>query len=85
MLGGSPNLTLGLANFHGADLTDAALVVCYLPGPAMEKLRPKLEAELPKGALVLSNAFALPGWRAVEERTVPNIHQSRVYLYPPGV
>ncbi len=84
LLGGPPNLTLALANFHGADLSDAALVVCYLPGPAMEKLRPKLEAELPNGVLVLSNTFALPGWRAVEEKTVPDIHRSRVYLYRKG-
>lgn len=84
LLGGPPNLTFALANFHGADLSDAALVVCYLPGPAMEKLRPKLEAELPHGVLVLSNTFALLGWRAVEEKTVPDIHRSRVYLYRKG-
>lgn len=84
LLGGPPNLTFALANFHGADLSDAALVVCYLPGPAMEKLRPKLEAELPNGVLVLSNTFALLGWRAVEEKTVPDIHRSRVYLYRKG-
>lgn len=84
LLGGPANLTVALANFHGADLSDAALVVCYLPGPAMEKLRPKLEAELPEGALVLSNTFALAGWRAAREKTVPDIHQSRVYLYRKG-
>lgn len=84
MVGGPPNVAFTLANFHGADLSDAALVVCYLPGPAMEKLRPKLEAELPNGVLVLSNTFALTGWRAVEEKTVPDIHRSRVYLYRKG-
>ena len=47
----------------------------------MEKLKPKLEAELKPGALVLSNTFALAGWQAVEERTAPDIHASRVYLY----
>ena len=84
MGGGPPNVAFALANFHGADLSDVALVVCYLPGPAMEKLRPKLEAELPNGALVLSNTFALTGWRAVEESTVPDIHRSKVYLYRKG-
>ncbi|MCH7937100.1 MAG: SAM-dependent methyltransferase [Proteobacteria bacterium] len=84
LLGGPPNVAFALTNFHAADLSDAALVVCYLPGPAMEKLRPKLEAELPDGALVLSNAFALTGWRAAREKTVPDIHRSRVYLYRKG-
>ena len=42
------------------------------------------KAELPSGALVLSNTFALPGWRAIEERTVPDIHRSKVYLYRKG-
>jgi len=47
----------------------------------MEKLKPKLEAELKPDALVLSNTFALAGWQVVEERTAPDIHASKVYLY----
>ena len=78
---GPGNLRLTCKNFHDADLSDAALVVCYLPGPAMEKLRPKLEAELPRGALILSNTFALRGWQAVDTRTAPDMYRSRIYLY----
>ena len=78
---GPANLSLACKNFHAADLSDAALVVCYLPGPAMEKLRPKLEAELPRGALILSNTFALRGWQAVDTRTAPDMYRSRIYLY----
>ncbi len=79
--GGLKNLTFRFGDFHNADLTGAALVVCYLPGPAMEKLRPKLEAELKPGALVASNTFALRGWDPVEVRTAPDAHASQVYLY----
>ncbi len=50
-IAGPDNLFLSSKDFHNADLADAALVVCYLTGPAMEKLRPKLEAELPPGRL----------------------------------
>ena len=50
----------------------------------MAKLRPKLEAELPKGALVLSNTFALSGWQAVAEKTASDLHASKVYLYRVG-
>ncbi len=62
IIGGPKNLCFCFRNFLKADLSAAALVVCYLPGPAMEKLKPKLDAELKPGALVLSNTFALAGW-----------------------
>ncbi len=80
----SANLRFRFGDFHNADLTGAALVVCYLPGPAMEKLRPKLEAELKPGALVASNTFHLRGWTPVEVRTAPDAHASQVYLYRVG-
>lgn len=79
--GNTGNLTFRFGDFHNADLTGAALVVCYLPGPAMEKLKPKLEAELKPGALVASNTFAFRGWTPVEVRTAPDAHASQVYLY----
>ena len=50
----------------------------------MEKLKPKLEAELPAGALVLSNTFAVRGWDPIEVRTAPDVHASQVYLYRVG-
>jgi hypothetical protein len=78
---GPANLSFACKNFHAADLGDAALVVCYLPGPAMEKLRPKLEAELPAGTLILSNTFALRGWQAIDTQTAPDMYRSQVYLY----
>jgi len=78
---GPDNLFLSLRDFNNADLSDAALVVCYLTGPAMEKLRPKLEAELPPGTLVVSNTFAFKGWRAIDTRTAPDMYRTQVYLY----
>ena len=82
--GGPGNVTFSLGDFLKADLSDAALVACYLPGPAMEKLKPKLAAELPPGALVLSNTFAIRDWQPVDEKTAPDQHLSRVYLYRVG-
>jgi hypothetical protein len=81
VFGGPPNLTIRLRDFHGASLADAALVVCFLTPPAMEKLKSKLESELGPGALVLSNTFAFRDWQPAEVRTVPDPHRSRVYLY----
>lgn len=78
---GPENLAVRFGDFHKADLSDAALVVCYLPGTAMEKLKPKLVAELKPGALVASNTFAIREWKAEIEKTASDIHNSRVYLY----
>jgi hypothetical protein len=50
----------------------------------MEKLKPKLEAELPAGALVLPNTFAVRGWDPIEVRTAPDVHASQVFLYRVG-
>ncbi|HJO74956.1 MAG TPA: class I SAM-dependent methyltransferase [Rhodospirillales bacterium] len=80
-INGPKNLSLRLKDFNKVDLSDAALVVCYLPGAAMQKLKPKLEAELPSGALVLSNTFAIRGWEPIEVQTAPDVHASQVYLY----
>lgn len=82
--GGPGNVTFRLGDFHRANLGGAGLVVCYLPGPAMEKLKPKLAAELPPGALVVSNTFQIRDWQPVDEKTVPDQHLSRVYLYRVG-
>lgn len=78
---GRANLSFQLKNFHRADLSQAALVVCFLTPPIMEKLKPKLEAELQAGALVVSNTFAFRGWRPIDTRTVPDVHATNVYLY----
>ena len=47
----------------------------------MTELKPKLEAELRPGALVLSNTFAVPGWQPVATRTADDMYRSAVYLY----
>ncbi len=76
-----PNLALRRADFMAADLSDAALVVCYLYPGAMRRLREKLERELPAGALVVCNAFLVPGWRPTSVRHAADQYASPVYLY----
>jgi hypothetical protein len=76
-----PNLALQRADFMAADLSDAALVVCYLYPGAMRRLREKLKRELPAGALVVSNAFLVPGWRPTSVRHATDQYESPVYLY----
>ncbi len=43
-------------------LTDADVVYLYLTTSANEKVRPKLEAELKKGARVVSHDYKIEGW-----------------------
>lgn len=76
-----PNLTIRRADFGEADLSDAAVVVCYLLPEAMKALRPKFEAELAPGAMVVSNFFAVPGWRASLELIADDIYRSKVHVY----
>ena len=81
------NLVLRRADFMAADLGDAALVVCYLYPGAMRRLRDKLERELQAGALVVSSAFLVPGWRPAAVRLAADQYETPVYLYrmPPEV
>ena len=76
-----PNLTIRLRNFYNRPLTDAAGVVCYLYPGTMKKLKSKLEAELPDSAWVISNTFAMPGWKPERRVQVEGVLSSSVYLY----
>ncbi len=82
-----PNLSFRHGDFHDCPLNDAGLVVCYLFPDGMEKLKPKLENELADGAMVVSNTFAMPGWKPERVARAGDIYSSPVYLYrmPPPV
>ena len=79
---GPVNLTLRRADFLRADLSPAGLVVCYLCPAGMVRLRPKLEAELRPGSVVVSNFFAVPGWNPEQPvARAADGARSPVYLY----
>jgi len=75
------NLMFRLADFRHADLSDAALCMCYLAGPSMDGLDEKFRNELPAGALVLSNTFALRQWQPLDTVEARDRFHSPVYLY----
>jgi precorrin-6B methylase 2 len=52
------------------DLRDATVVTLYLGNAIDLELRPKLRAELPPGARVVSHAFDMGDWLPDETRTV---------------
>jgi predicted O-methyltransferase YrrM len=85
-LAGVRNLVVRRADFlrvlpRGVTLGDAALLVCYLDPGNMARLRPKLEAELTDGAVVVSSTFAVPGWQPAAMHTAPHLHRTPVYVY----
>ena len=75
------NLLPVRADFRALPLDDARLVVCYLYPGAMRLLAPKLRAELPAGSMVISNAFALPGWEPARSVPIGDLFAGRVHLY----
>jgi len=50
-------------NFFDVPISEADVVTLYLTSSANERLRPKLEAELKRGARVVSHDFKVPGWK----------------------
>jgi len=50
-------------DFFSVDLRDADVVTLYLTTSGNERLRPKLEQELKKGARVVSHDFKVGNWK----------------------
>ena len=80
-ISGRHNLEVRFGDFMGRPLGDGAVVTCYLMIGAMVRLGPKLRAELPAGALIVSNAFTLPDWPPERVVTVAAYQNTPVYLY----
>lgn len=57
------------ANAFKVSLKDADVVFCYLFPDTMVKLKPKLEAELPPHARIISNRFPIPGWPVAKQES----------------
>lgn len=75
------NVRVRWADAAKADLSGVGLAVCYMTPKAMARLAPKLTAELPPGAVVISLMCRMPGWRAEAEATAKDMHRTPVYRY----
>ncbi len=65
------------------DLSPATVVTLYLLTSANEKLKPRLEKELRKGARVVCHDFQVPGWTADKTESVSEeeVRPHTIYLY----
>jgi SAM-dependent methyltransferase len=73
---GADRVTIHWGNLFDLDFRGASVVATFLWPGAMERLRPRLEAELRPGARVVSHCHPIHGW-------TPAVHDRRtdVYLY----
>lgn len=76
------NLKVVRKDFFKADFANASVLVCYLYPEAMEKLKVKLEKErVAKELFILSNTFAIPGWRPQKCFEINDLYSSKLYIY----
>lgn len=82
VLGGYKNVKFISADLFGEDFSKADIVMTYLTIPHMERLKPKFEAELKPGAIVICNTFHVPGWTPAHEETIQNfVYTLKVFTY----
>ncbi len=71
-------------NFHDVDLSNADGLYMFLLGRLMGQIRGKLEQDLKKGTIVISNKFAINGdWQPLKIIDVTTIapSQKTIYIY----
>ncbi|MCP8304456.1 MAG: class I SAM-dependent methyltransferase [archaeon] len=71
-------------DFFDIDVSNADIVFLYLTTSANEKLRPKLEKELKKGARVASHDYEVRGWMPSKVyKDESNGHVIYLYIFDP--
>ncbi|WP_239014319.1 class I SAM-dependent methyltransferase [Archangium violaceum] len=76
-----PNLQLVREDFFRASFAGASAIVCYLFPGAMKRLAPRFSGELAPGTCIVSNTFALRGWKPVRTLVVDDLYRTPIYLY----
>jgi len=77
-LGLEDKITIIHGDLYKVPIKDADVVTLFLTTSANERLKPKLESELKKGARVVSHDYEIIGWKPVK---VVNLGQHTIYLY----
>lgn len=78
---GFANVTHSRFDYKGIELQSGQAYVCYLSGQAMKKLREKFEKDLPRKGILISVAFAMPGWTPARVEYAGALLHSPVYVY----
>jgi tRNA A58 N-methylase Trm61 len=72
-------VTMVNGDMFGVNLTSADVVFLYLTTSANEKIRPKLDSELKKGARIVSHDYEIIGWKPLK---VENFCENPQMGYP---
>lgn len=79
---GYKNVKFLNADLFAEDFSKADILMAYLTLPHMERLRPKFDAELKPGAIVICNTFPVPGWTPAKEETIQNfVYTLKVFTF----
>ena len=79
---GYKNVSFKKANLFEEDLSDADVVLNFLFPKFQDKLQQKFKEELKDNALIISNQFALPTWKAKKIKELPCLIGKRtIYTY----
>lgn len=81
---GPKNLTFRKADISNTDISDAALLVCYLSGDTLGRLADGVQDRLSPGCGVVSATFAWPGLNPITVTHATDIFRSPVYFYRIG-
>jgi len=71
-------------DFFKLSFSDANIIYMYLLTSVNQKLKPKLEAELRPGTLLVSLDFPVPEWIEVARVELPRSWQRTLYVYVVG-
>ncbi|MBF9015028.1 MULTISPECIES: hypothetical protein [unclassified Oceanispirochaeta] len=81
IISGYTNISYSRNNFLKRELKNREIYVCYLSGAVMKKLRRRFETDHPKDCLLISIAFAMPGWTPVRVEYAGSKLYAPVYVY----
>ncbi len=76
-----PNLEFRRGDLFRENLQEADILFCYLSPEIMKRLKEKCEKELRPGGIVISHAFAMPGWTPEKTEWLPGLYPTPIYLY----
>lgn len=80
-----PNIVIYKKNFFDVDLSEYRLVLCYITPGISDRLGDKLNRELTKDSLIISEIFEIPKLKAVEEITSSIAFKKlKIFLYIPN-
>ena len=74
-------MTLYRKDFKKEDLSNAAVLYCYLFPGGMRSLEEKLKRELSNEVIVVSNTFALPSYQPAKIIRLKDIYATPIYVY----